>query len=107
MKKEVINHIRHLEVTFDKLLQLLFSEEELNGILADAQSAPILLSSRTSWIKTKDLAVEDVTTEKMAFIHMLWLQSIGRISIEDIDPFSGAIRLHICLPRKDHSQRPS
>lgn len=107
MKKEVSNHIRHLEVTFDKLLQLLFSEEELSDILADAQSASIRLSSRTSWIKTKDLAVEDVTTEKMAFIHMLWLQSIGRLSIEDIDPFSGAIRLHICLPCKEHSQRPS
>lgn len=93
--KEVENHFKHLEVTLDKLIDLLFTEDEFNAICALREESPSLLSSRSAWIKTSDLALEGINTEKMALIHLLWFQSRGRVVIEDIDPFSGAVLLHL------------
>ena len=93
--KEVLNHTKHLEVTFDKLLSLLFTDEEFNLICLAKDDAASLFSQRSAWIKTSDLVREGVTTENMALIHLLWFQRAGRIVIEDIDPFSGAVCLHL------------
>ena len=93
--KEVLNHTKHIEVTLNRLMDILFSEDEFNAICALKEDAASLFSSKSAWIRTSDLAIEDVSTEKMALIHLLWFQSIGRIVIEDIDPFSGAVLLHL------------
>lgn len=92
--KEITNHKQHLAVTFDRLVDLLFMPEEFASICQVKSEAAALLSSRTSWVKTSDLVVEGVTTEKMVLIHLLWFARIGRIVIEDADPFSGALFLH-------------
>ena len=55
---------------------------------------PSLLAIKL-WIKTSDLAIEGITTEKMSLLHLLWFQSIGRVVIEDIDPLSGAVLIHL------------
>lgn len=93
--KEVSNHLKHIEATFDRLMDILFTEDEFNAICALKKDAASLFSSRSAWIKTSDLVLEGITTEKMALIHLLWFQSIGRIVIEDIDPFSGAVLIHL------------
>ena len=93
--KEVTNHTKHLEVTFDRLLAALFSDEEFENIESSPKAAIELMSCRKAWIKTSALAVEGVSTENMVLTHLLWFQYIGRIVIEDIDPFSGAILVHL------------
>ena len=87
--------MKHLEVTFDRLFSLLFTDEEFDMICQVKEDAASLFSRRSAWIKTSDLAKEGVTTENMALIHLLWFQRAGRIVIEDIDPFSGAVCLHL------------
>lgn len=88
---EVINHKEHLMVTFDRLIGLLFSSKELDAMVIDRELAKKLIAARRKWIRTSDLAVPGVTTEKMALIHLLWLQRVRTIIIEDIDPLSGAV----------------
>lgn len=95
--KEVANHMKHLEVTFDRLLSLLFTPKELDAIESAVDIGPKLLERKSAWIRTRDLVVDGISTECMAITHLLWFQSIGRIIIEDIDPFFGIVRLHICL----------
>lgn len=93
--KEVINHTKHLEATFDRLLAVLFSNEEFESMASSPESAIELMSCRKAWVKTSTLAVEGVSTENMVLTHLLWFQHIGRVVIEDIDPFSGAILVHL------------
>lgn len=88
---EVLNHKKHMMVTFDRLIGLLFSSKELDAMIIDRDLAKKLIAARRKWIKTSDLAVPGVTTEKMALIHLLWLQRVGTIIIDDIDPLSGAV----------------
>lgn len=88
---EVTNHKEHMMVTFDRLIGLLFSSEELDAMIIDRDLAKKLIAARRKWIRTSDLAVPGVTTEKMALIHLLWLQRVRTIIIEDIDPLSGAV----------------
>ena len=95
--KEVLNHLKHLEVTFDRLIACLFTEKEFEAITRSIDIGPILLADKTAWIKVDDLAVEGVTTVNMAVIHLLWFQKVGRIVIEDIDPFYGLVCLHLEL----------
>ena len=95
--KEVLNHLKHLEVTFERLIACLFTEKELEAITRSIDIGPILLADKTAWIKVDDLAVEGVTTVNMAVIHLLWFQKVGRIVIEDIDPFYGLVCLHLEL----------
>ena len=91
---EVKNHLNHIAVTLGNLLEQLGV-----GSLLESELAPIDLSEalkkRVSWIKTSDLAVPEITTEKMVLHHLLWLQHVGRIVVEDIDPYCGAIRVRV------------
>lgn len=105
--KEVENHIKHLEVTFDRLLNSIFTDEEIRSILTLKKEGIPIFSQKSAWIKTSDLVLEGITTEKMALIHLLWFQSIGRIVIEDIDPFSGAVLIHLSFKdvEKDMERR--
>ena len=89
--KEVLNHIRHIEITFDRLVGLLYSEEELDAAIAERALAAKLIDVRRKWIKTSDLVVKGITTEKMVLIHLLWLQKVGTVIVEDVDPYSGAV----------------
>lgn len=95
--KEFQNHLKHLEVTFDRLIACLFTEKEFDAITRSVDIGPELLAQKTAWIRVDDLAVEGVTTSNMALIHLLWFQRVGRIVIEDIDPFYGLICLHLEL----------
>ena len=102
MKKEVTNHLRHLSVTFDSLVAALFTDQELELMSQNPEHALELLSVRSRWVKVEDLAVSNVTTVKMVLIHLLWFQHIGRIVIEDIDPYFGAILLHLRIEKREN-----
>ena len=91
---EVKNHLEHISVTLATLLEQLNVEPILKSGL-EPMEISMALKKRVSWIKTSDLAVPEVTTEKMVLLHLLWLQHIGRIVVEDIDPQCGAIRVRI------------
>lgn len=95
--KEFQNHLKHLEVTFDRLITCLFTKKEFESITRSIDIGPKLLTEKTAWIRVDDLAVEGVTTANMALIHLLWFQRVGRIVIEDIDPFYGLVCLHLEL----------
>ena len=97
MKKESTKNIQHISVTMDRLMLEIFTQEELDLIFSDPDHSGEHLSSRSRWIRTSDLAVPEVNTEKMALIHLLWLQAIQRIVIEDIDSCSGAVRVRLNL----------
>ena len=88
------NHLEHISVTLATLLEQLNVEPILKSGL-EPMEISMALKKRVSWIKTSDLAVPEVTTEKMVLLHLLWLQHIGRIVVEDIDPQCGAIRVRI------------
>lgn len=102
MKKEVTNHLRHLSVTFDSLVAALFTDQELELMSQNPEHASELLSVRSRWVKVDDLAVSNVTTVKMVLIHLLWFQHIGRIVIEDIDPYFGAVLLHLRIKKREN-----
>ena len=91
---EVKNHQKHISVTLATLLEQLNVEPILKSALEPMEISEAL-KKRVSWIKTSDLAVPEVITEKMVLLHLLWLQHIGRIVVEDIDPQCGAIRVRI------------
>lgn len=96
MKKEVENHLVHLSRTFERLITTLFPEDEFDLITsADRESAILMLTTRKSWIKVSDLVEPGVNTEKMVLIHLLHLQSIGRVIVDDVDPQTGAILVHL------------
>lgn len=111
MKREVENHQKHLEATLEKLFTVLFPGDEFDRILSDKEHAAEIIGSRKAWIKTSDLVYEDVTTEKMVLIHLLWFQRIGRIVIDDIDPFSGAVLIRMdfsdSIRKKEKERRDS
>ena len=94
MSLEVKNHLKHISVTLVTLLEQLNVEPILKSELEPTEISEAL-KKRVSWIKTSGLAVPEVTTEKMVLLHLLWLQHIGRIVVEDIDPQCGAIRVRI------------
>ena len=93
---EVKNHVNHISVTLATFLEQLNVEPILKSELEPTEISEAL-KKRVSWIKTSDLAVPEVTKEKMVLHHLLWLQHIGRIIIEDIDPYYGAIRVRISI----------
>ena len=101
MKKEVTNHIQHLTVTFDRLLGALFTDYEMDLLSKDREHFAEHISARSKWVKVKELVMPGITTERMALIHLLWFQSIGRVVIEDVDPLSGALRLHLFIQKND------
>lgn len=93
---EVKNHLNHISVTLATLLEQLNVEPILKSALEPMEISEAL-KKRVSWIKTSDLVTPDVTTEKMVLLHLLWLQHIGRIVVEDVDPQCGAIRVRISI----------
>ena len=93
---EVKNHVNHISVTLATLLAQLNVEPILKSELEPMEISESL-KKRVSWIRTSDLAVPEVITEKMVLLHLLWLQHIGRIVVEDIDPQCGAIRVRISI----------
>ena len=100
MKKEVMHHLKHLSVTFDRLIATLFTDQELELMSHNPGQASEFLSVRSRWVKVEDLSVPNVTTVKMVLIHLLWFQHIGRIVIEDIDPYFGAVLLHLRIEKQ-------
>ena len=103
--KEVQNHFRHLEVTFSQLLNCLFTDKELDAISRSIGIGSELLSEKSAWIRTDDLVVQNVTTASMVLIHLLWFQRIGRVVIEDIDPYNGLLRLHLSFGDIDREKK--
>ena len=99
MEMEITNHIEHLTVTFDRLVELLGLDKVVD-LRPDAELLREAADDRVAWIRTSDLAVPGVTTETMALHHLLWLQHIGRVVVEDVDPLCGAVKIRIHLPRK-------
>ena len=93
---EVKNHLNHISVTLATLLEQLNVEPILKSAVEPMEISEAL-KKRVSWIKTSDLVTPDVTTEKMVLLHLLWLQHIGRIVVEDVDPQCGAIRVRISI----------
>lgn len=92
---EIDNHIVHIAYTYDRMIHLLFNELEASGFYAG------IPMRRTRWIKTRDLAVEGVNNERMAITHLLWLQQMGRIIVEDMDPYLGIVRVCVLPVSKE------
>lgn len=80
---EAYNHIVHIAHTYCKLRELLFLQGTEDNIFGQP--------ARTAWVKTRDLAVDDISNERMAITHLLWLQCQKRLVIEDIEPYTGAV----------------
>lgn len=95
MKKEIENHIKHLEVTMEMLLTTLYSDDELNLIYQEEDHICENLSIKKSWVKVSNLVVPEVTNKEMVLIHLLWFQSIKRVVIYDADPLSGAVLISL------------
>lgn len=95
MRKEIENHIKHLEVTMEMLLTTLYSDDELNLIYQEENHICENLSIKKSWVKVSNLVVPEVTNKEMVLIHLLWFQSIKRVVIYDADPLSGAVLISL------------
>lgn len=95
MRKEIENHIKHLEVTMEMLLTTLYSDDELNLIYQEEDHLCENLSIKKSWVKVSNLVVPEVTNKEMVLIHLLWFQSIKRVVIYDADPLSGAVLISL------------
>lgn len=95
MRKEIENHIKHLEVTMEMLLTTLYSDDELNLIYQEEDHICENLSIKKSWVKVSNLVVPEVTNKEMVLIHLLWFQSIKRVVIYDADPLSGAVLISL------------
>ena len=95
MKKEIENHIKHLEVTMEMLLTTLYSDDELNLICQEEDHICENLSIKKSWVKVSNLVASGVTYKEMVLIHLLWFQSIKRVVIYDADPLSGAVLISL------------
>ena len=50
MRKEIENHIKHLEVTMEMLLTTLYSDDELNLIYQEENHLCENLSMKKSWV---------------------------------------------------------
>lgn len=98
MKKEIRNHAAHLGLTFERLVGALFLPSEITMFESDSDHYAELISSRRRWVKISDLIVPGATTVEMALCHLLWLQGIGRVVVEDADPYCGALLLGLRLP---------
>lgn len=95
MRKEIENHIKHLEVTMEMLLSTLYSDDELNLIYQEEDHICENLSIKKSWVKVSNMVVPEVTNKEMVLIHLLWFQSIKRVVIYDADPLSGAVLISL------------
>ena len=103
MKKEIENHIKHLEVTMEMLFTTLYTDDELKLIYLEEDHICENISLKKAWVKVSQLVVPGVTDKEMVLIHLLWFQSIKRVVIYDADPLSGAvlISLDFCGLKKE------
>lgn len=107
MRKEIENHIKHLEVTMERLFTTLYSEDELNLIYQEKDHICENLSMKKSWIKVSKLVVPGVTDKEMVLVHLLWFQSIKRVVIYDADPVSGAALISLNFDQLKREPRRS
>ena len=107
MRKEIENHIKHLEVTMEMLLTTLYSDDELNLIYQEEDHICENLSIKKSWVKVSNLVVPEVTDKEMVLIHLLWFQSIKRVVIYDADPLSGAVLISLNFDQMKKEPRKS
>lgn len=107
MRKEIENHIKHLEVTMEMLLTTLYSDDELNLIYQEEDHICENLSIKKSWVKVSNLVVPEVTNKEMVLIHLLWFQSIKRVVIYDADPLSGAVLISLNFDQMKKEPRKS
>ncbi len=107
MKKEIENHIKHLEVTMERLFTTLYSDDELNLIYQEENHLSENLSMKKSWVKVSNLVVPGVTNKEMVLIHLLWFQSIKRVVIYDADPLSGAVLISLNFDQMKKEPRKS
>ena len=107
MKKEIENHIKHLEVTMEMLLTTLYSDDKLNLIYQEEDHICENLSIKKSWVKVSNLVVPEVTNKEMVLIHLLWFQSIKRVVIYDADPLSGAVLISLNFDQMKKEPRKS
>ena len=107
MKKEIENHIKYLEVTMERLLSTLYSDDELNLIYQEEDHICENLSIKKSWVKVSNLVVPEVTNKEMVLIHLLWFQSIKRVVIYDADPLSGAVLISLNFDQMKKEPRKS
>ena len=95
MKKEIENHIKHLEVTMERLFTTLYTDEELNLIYMEEDHICENISLKKAWVKVSQLVVPGVTNKEMVLVHLLWFQSINRVVIYDADPVSQAVLISL------------
>ena len=107
MRKEIENHIKHLEVTMERLFTTLNSEDELNLIYQEEDHICENLSMKKSWIKVSKLVVPGVTDKEMVLVHLLWFQAIRRVVIYDADPMSGAVLISLNFDQLKRKPRKS
>lgn len=107
MRKEIENHIKHLEVTMEMLLTTLYSDDELNLIYQEENHLCENISMKKSWVKVSNLVVSGVTNKEMVLIHLLWFQSIKRVVIYDADPLSGAVLISLNFDQLKRKPRKS
>lgn len=107
MKKEIENHIEHLEVTMERLFTTLYSDDELNLIYQEENHLSENLSMKKSWVKVSNLVIPGVTNKEMVLIHLLWFQSIKRVVIYDADPLSGAVLISLNFDQMKKEPRKS
>ena len=107
MKKEIENHIKHLEVAMERLFTTLYSDDELNLIYQEENHLSENLSMKKSWVKVSNLVVPGVTNKEMVLIHLLWFQSIKRVVIYDADPLSGAVLISLNFDQMKKEPRKS
>ena len=107
MRKEIENHMKHLEVTMEMLLTTLYSDDELNLIYQEEDHICENLSIKKSWVKVSNMVVPEVTNKEMVLIHLLWFQSIKRVVIYDADPLSGAVLISLNFDQMKKEPRKS
>ena len=95
MKKEIEKHIKHLEVTMERLFTTLYTDDELNLIYLEEDHICENISLKKAWVKVSQLVVPGVTDKEMVLIHLLWFQTIKRVVIYDADPLSGAVLISL------------
>lgn len=89
----------HLEITFERLVSSLFTENELNLIYLESDHAPENICRKKAWIKVSNLVEPGDTDKEQVLLHLLWFQSIRRVVIYDVDPVSGAVLIRLNLDK--------
>lgn len=62
MKKEVFKHQKHLSVTLEHLIALLFPLGEFDQIFQDKEHFIERIEARSQWVKVDELVIPHITT---------------------------------------------